>query len=252
MSLRRALRCAAWLASLAGLGACAEARTQAVHPVVVAGDPSSTNTIAVPRERGATDPRSPHELRRATPGEKRKQATIEGALGLYVGQPIAAAEQLVGGTVSHVGHDEEEAAWVNSGYTIDEEPIFVLGFDQVSEFSAPKLPVYKLYASRGLVRTIKFSAYVVDGASLERKVGFDPSCFLLGPPEGAVETFGPATYVEDMPDRSRVVFHFVDAGLSVLAEDGRVRVFDVFGSLTPTEDRRIRDALAKKSARTRS
>jgi len=235
----------ALLAAVAALAAaCAPAVREPASAQVI--------SIAVPApaaEVTAMDagPDEPQEPPRAQHGK-----VIQGIADIYIGQPADEVRRLLGPEDDVVTPDAERTSWTSSGYDPEEGAVFLLGFDKILVYNDPKagqtVPFWKIYTRAERVMFIILTSYGFEAMSLE-KVGFPPSCYLLGNDRGITATFGNRPILVKDAEHGHDTYHYLDQGISVIASEGQTRVFDIFGALTAAERSRLDRALSAAARR---
>jgi hypothetical protein len=225
----------------APLLACAPAATQppTSQPVL---------SIAVPATGGASEvPDDPEEKPSELPDD-----AIRGMGDIYIGQKVDEVRRLLGPEDSSATADDERSAWQSSGYEPEEGLIFLIGFDHVLVYESPKtdanFPFWKIYTRDNRVVFIILTSYGFETMSLDR-VGFPPSCFMLGDEKGIAATFGSRFLLVKDDEHGHETYHYLDRGISVITSEGQIRVFDIYGPVDPDDRERVRRAISPSAAK---
>ena len=216
--------------AILGAGCGYNARPRPVEMVLAPLPPAApaSATFAAPRRaRGADE-------------------SVNGLLGVFVGEPIDAAIAKIGGETKINDLETERREWVELGYEPDDELPFTVGFDEAVTFDQPELPVYMLFGKDGWVALIRFSAYVATPDRAKR-AAIGNGCGLLSPPPCIERAFGEGFLRELVPAHDREVHHYLSSGVSVTVEADAIRVIDVYGPLGPEAIDRVKRGLANKA-----
>jgi hypothetical protein len=164
-----------------------------------------------------------------------------------IGQTVAQLRSHLGAELRRTSYDDEEAAFKNFNYDPKRVVAFIVGFDEVFIFNDDTVrtdpPIWKVYVKDDHVVLIKITTVGFEEHLREHKVGFEPSCFLLDPPQGIFDTFGQGYVEEQLPDH--VTYHYVDRGISIMVFADAIRVFDVFGDVGDAVRARIKNAFTQ-------
>lgn len=184
---------------------------------------------------------------RAAPGalvaaeeEAPARPAIRGMGKIRVGQPVAEVRRILGPESRSVSAESEAREWTSAGYEPNAGLVFLIGFDSMLVYDTPPpgetLPFWKIYVKQGRVVFIILSSFSDYGNDVVlSRVGFPPSCFMMADEAEVERTFGKsASRVEDTP-HGHTTYHYLDRGVSVIAVEGQIRVFDIYG---PIEGRR--------------
>jgi hypothetical protein len=159
--------------------------------------------------------------------------------GLRLGATLKAVRAKLGKEEQHISAKEEAESWSEIGYRPERSAIFHTGFDTILVFNndAPKMdfPFWKVFLRAGRVVGIKLSSFGYDRVPSIRKVGWPPSCFMLGEPNGVVATFGSGAVVEPDPAHRQTNYTYLDLGVEIIVVDERIRVMTIFEPLAQSE-----------------
>jgi hypothetical protein len=221
--------------------ACASQKEPVIPSFVDVTPIASPADGAPPEARSAAGSHaSPRRARAGTPD------LVDGFAGIHVGDTLAQIQAITGGTTSIASFEDEQAAWQSAGYDTSNEPVFAIGFDEVVSFDGTKIPLFKAFFTRGRASILKFSAYSAESVDVSR-FGIEPSCFMHAPPSTVTQSLGPGFVLTHSNNGQETIWNYPDRGVSVLAQDGVVQVFDVYGELSTAERARV-DAALRRAA----
>ncbi len=122
----------------------------------------------------------------------------------------------------------------------------MIGFDEVHIWDRPPegigFPFWKVFVKDGKVVGFVVTAYGNESepTTAKTRVG---SCFLLGDESTITRSLGVDRVVVRDPKHAHATYHYPARGVSVIAKDGKVRVFQVYGRLPPEKLDRLRSVL---------
>lgn len=225
--------------ALALTAACASPRAGApaeATVVSIALPPPPAEMPAPPAAEGEGDP----------PAAARGLVTGMGRV--HIGQSIDEVRRILGPETETLSEDTDREGWREQGYDPDQELMFMIGFDTLLVWNEPSegadLPVWKIYARGDRVVYIVLSSFTSSEMDVTR-VGFAPSCFMMRAAGSIESACGSGFLHEQDEEHNHESFHYLDRGLTVIAVEGQIRVFNIYGDIGPGPRARFRQALGK-------
>jgi hypothetical protein len=189
------------------------------------------------------------------PAGERDQGVIDAIGPLHVGEPLEEVRRAFGPETSVLTSAEESALIQEAGYELNGNVFVVLGFDKVHVWDTPPkgigFPFWKVYEKDGRVIGFIVTAYGNEGAPTTAKTGVGGSCFLLADEATITPSLGSDRIVVNDPAHGHTTYHYPSRGLSVIAKQGKVRVFHVYGTLPKEKRDLLRAVLPRDASRPR-
>jgi hypothetical protein len=200
------------------------------------------------------------EIERTQPSQLQSQAATGPATpraapisevgGLRLGVTLKAVRAKLGKEEQRISAQDEAEGWSAIGYRPARSVLFHTGFDTILVFNndKPKMdfPFWKVFLRAGRVVAIKLASFGFDRVRSIRKVGWPPSCFMLGEPSGVVATFGPGALVEPDPAHGQTNYTYLDLGVEIIVVDETIRVMTIFDPLGASEAAAFKRELESK------
>jgi hypothetical protein len=215
----------------------------AVVGLLVAGcgaaDANTPTVVTIPS--GAPAP--PSEPGLAAPGA----AVVEAMGPIHVGQPISEVRAAFGPETRVATYAEETSEFDAAGYGARANILVLLGFDQVLVWETPPqgvgIPFWKVYVRDGRVVGFVVTSYGSENDPTTAKTSVANTCFLLGDEATIKQTFGADPVVVHDGAHGHATYNYLSRGVAVLAKEGKVRVFQVFGRLSAEKQAKARALL---------
>lgn len=169
--------------------------------------------------------------------------------GVQAGMDRAELETMLGPQQSSRDFEDTKAWWESSGYDTSAVLPFLIGFDQMGEYSKTwpdgLTTWWNVYFAGDRAAMLKVG--VRDEAS-DHKFGFEPTCFLGSPASAIPSSFGPPTLTVDQEEHGelRTFVYHLDRGVAFLVIADRLQVIDLFEPIAGTSAARMAEALRKK------
>jgi hypothetical protein len=158
----------------------------------------------------------------------------EGIGEIQIGKDYEFAVKIMGQYKDKINYSDEEKSWKGSGYNIDVELPFVIGFDYLIEYNEnynkTKYPVWKLYFKNNKIVYMTLSSFIYDNIEVNN-IGVSPKCHFGGEKIDVIHTLG-KDYFEYIDESEYLNLYYLKKGIVVILARDEIKTIAIFAPLT--------------------
>ena len=153
---------------------------------------------------------------------------------IRIGKDYEFVVKIMGEYENKINYDDEEKSWKDSGYNVDVELPFVIGFDYLIEYNESnnktKYPIWKIYFKNDKIAYMTLSSFIYDTVDVN-KVGVPPKCNFGGEKIDVINTLG-KDYFEYIDESKYLNLYYLKKGIVVILAHDEIKTMAIFEPLT--------------------